>query len=80
MTSRGGLNPWSRLGLRSEHETWMMMSGLLALCTVLVVGALVLPIFGPRVAAISAVTLVLGIVVICYMVCVSLLLPWRHRP
>lgn len=60
----------ARLGVRAEHESWMFMSGLLALCTLLVVAVIVLPLFGPRVAATTAVSLVLGIMVVCYFICV----------
>ncbi len=53
-----------------DHENWMMMSGLIALCVLLAVAAVVLPLFGPRVASVTAVALVMGIVVICYLLCV----------
>ncbi len=56
--------------MRPEHETWMMMSGLLALCALLAVGLLVLPAFGPQVAGITAVLVVLAIVLVCYLICV----------
>ena len=56
---------------QAEHNTWMMMSLMLALCAVLVVAVLVLPLFGLRVAAVTAVATVLGIVVVCYLVCVT---------
>ena len=58
------------LRLRAEHDTWMMMSLMLALCAVLVVAVLVLPRFGLRVAAVTAVATILGIVMICYLACV----------
>ena len=60
-----------RLQHRTEHETWMMMSVALSLCTLLLVAVLVLPVFGPRVAALTAASVVLGIVAICYVVCVT---------
>jgi len=60
----------ARLGLGLEHESWMMMSGLIALCVLLAVALVVLPLFGARVAVITAVTAVLGILVICYIICV----------
>jgi hypothetical protein len=47
----------------------MMMSGLIALCALVVVAVLVLPLFGPRIAAVTAVSLVVGIVIVCYLVC-----------
>lgn len=59
-----------RLRLRAEHETWMMMSGLIALCALIVVGVLVLPIFGPRVAVVTAAVLVSVIVLACYLICI----------
>ncbi len=60
----------ARLRLRAEHETWMMMSALIALCALIVVAVLILPIFGPRVATITAVALVSFIVLACYLICV----------
>jgi len=60
-----------RLRLRAEHETWMMMSVALSLCTLLVIAVLVLPVFGPRVAAVTAASAVLGILIVCYLVCVT---------
>lgn len=60
----------ARLGLGPEHESWMMMSGLIALCVLLAVALIVLPLFGPRVAAITALAAVLGIFTICYIICV----------
>ena len=59
------------LRLRAEHDTWMMMSLMLALCAVLVVAVLVLPRFGLRVATVTAVATILGIVMICCLVCVT---------
>ena len=59
-----------RLRLRAEHETWMMMSGLVALCSLFIVGVLVLPVFGARVGAVAAVTVVAVIVFVCYFICV----------
>ncbi len=56
--------------LRPEHESWMMMSGFLALCALLAVGLFVRPAFGPQVAGITAVLLVLAIVLVCQMICV----------
>ena len=56
---------------QAEHNTWMMMSLMLALCAVLLVAVLVLPLFGLRVAVVTAVATVLGIVVVCYLVCVT---------
>lgn len=69
----------TRLRLTAEHETWMAMSGLLALCVLAVVALLVLPLFGPRIAAVTAVTLVVGILTLCYFVCVSRSLPHGRR-
>jgi hypothetical protein len=59
------------LRVRAEHDTWMMISLMLALCAVLVVAVLVLPLFGLRVAAVTAAATVLGIVVVCYLVCIT---------
>ena len=59
------------LRLRAEHDTWMMMSLMLALCAVLVVAVFVLPRFGLRVATVTAVATILGIVMICCLVCVT---------
>jgi len=59
-----------RLLLRAGHETWMLMSGLIALCALIVVAVIVLPVFGPRVAAVTAGVLVSAIVLVCYLICV----------
>jgi hypothetical protein len=67
------------LRLRAEHDTWMMMSLMLALCAVLVVAVFVLPRFGLRVATVTAVATILGIVMICYLVCVARTTA-RNRP
>jgi membrane protein YdbS with pleckstrin-like domain len=56
--------------LRPEHESWMMMSALLALCALLAAAVVVLPLFGPSIATVTAVGVVLGIVVVCYLTCV----------
>ncbi len=53
-----------------DHENWMMMSGLIALCVLLAVAVVVMPLFGPRVAAVTAVALVTAISVVCYLLCV----------
>ncbi len=78
---RGGRVPglMARLRLRAEHETWMMMSALLALCALTVVAVLVLPFLGPRVAAGTAVVLVGGIILVCYLICVPRALAWASR-
>ena len=60
----------ARLGLGAEHENWMLLSGIVALCGLLAVGVLVLPFFGPRVAAVTAVAVVLGIFAACYVICI----------
>ena len=67
------------LRLRAEHDTWMMMSLMLALCAVLVVAVFVLPRFGLRVATVTAVATILGIVMICCLVCVARTTA-RNRP
>lgn len=59
-----------RLGLRAEHENWMLLSGIVALCALLAVGVLVLPLFGPRIAAVTALAAVLGIFAACYVICI----------
>jgi hypothetical protein len=48
----------------------MLMSGILALCGLVVVAAIVLPVFGPRVAAGAGVAVVTAIAVLCYLVCI----------
>jgi hypothetical protein len=58
------------LRFRAEHDSWMMMSLMLALCAVLVVALLVLPRFGLPVTAFTAKATILGIVMICYLACV----------
>ncbi|MDR7451325.1 MAG: hypothetical protein QN141_05280 [Armatimonadota bacterium] len=70
----------ARLRLRAEDETWMMMSGLIALCALTAVGVLILPIFGPRVAAVTAVVLVSAIVLVCYLICVPRALAGAASP
>ncbi|MDR5694600.1 MAG: hypothetical protein QN198_01440 [Armatimonadota bacterium] len=60
----------ARLGLRPEHESWMMLSGLLALCTLAAVAVFVAPLFGSRIATMTAIALVVGIVIACYIICV----------
>lgn len=60
-----------RLRRQAEHETWMTMSAALSLCTLLLVAVLVLPVFGPRVAAVTAASVVLGIFTLCYFVCAT---------
>lgn len=58
------------LGLRAERESWMAMSLLVSLCALLGVGLLVLPLFGARVAALTAAALILGIFTACYVICI----------
>ena len=60
-----------QLQRRVEHGASMMMSAALSLCTLLFIAVLVLPVFGPRVAALTAAAVVLGIVATCYVVCVT---------
>lgn len=60
----------ARHGLGPEHGSWMMMSGLIALCVLVALGLVVLPLFGAHVAAITALAAVLGIFTICYIICV----------
>jgi len=48
----------------------MWMSGLIALCGLAVVALLVLPAFGSRVAAMTAVIVVVAVVLACYLVCI----------
>jgi uncharacterized membrane protein YkgB len=59
-----------RLHLSPEHESWMLMSGIIGLCTLVVVAAVIMPLFGPRVAAVTAVVVVAGIVLGCFLICV----------
>ena len=54
----------------AAHETWMFMSGIIALCGLVVVAAVILPVFGPRVAAVAGVAVVTAIVLLCYLVCI----------
>ena len=70
MSQDGRPGMLSRLGVGEEHENWMLLSGLIALCALLAVGVLVLPLFGPRVAAVTAVAMVLGIFAACYVICI----------
>jgi hypothetical protein len=56
---------------QAEHETWIMMSAALSVCMLLLVAVLVVPVFGPRVAALTAALAVLSIFLLCYLVCVT---------
>jgi hypothetical protein len=53
------------LRLQTERDVWMITSLVLSLCAIMVVAVLVPPLFGLRVAALTAVATVLGIVSIC---------------
>lgn len=55
---------------RPEHENWMLMSGLIAMCVLVAIAVVILPLFGPRVAGTSALLSVLAIAIVCYFVCV----------
>src|SRR4030067_3019779 len=57
--------------LTEQHGSWMMMSPLLALCSLLLVGLAVLPLFGPTVAALAAAAMLLGIFTACYLICMT---------
>ena len=46
------------------------MSGIIALCALVVVAVLVLPVFGPRVAAMTAVIGAVAIVLVCDLICI----------
>ncbi len=70
MNTSDGPGLLERIRLGAEHENWMMMSGLLALCALPVIGILVLPLFGARAAALTGLAVVLAIVGICYLICV----------
>ena len=48
----------------------MMMSGIVALCALVAVALLILPVFGPRAAAVTAIIVVGAIVLFCYLICV----------
>jgi len=65
----------ARLRLSAEHETWMLMSGIIALCALVVVAAVILPVFGPRVAATSAVVVAGAIVLACFLICIPRAFP-----
>ena len=45
----------------AAHETWMFMGGIIALCGLVVVAAVILPVFGPRVAAVAGVYLLVAL-------------------
>lgn len=55
--------------VRPDHASWMMTSLLLWLCALPLVGLLVLPWFGARVALIVAAGLLLASVTACYTIC-----------
>ena len=67
------------LRLRAEHNVWMATSLMLALCAVVLVTVLVLPLLGPRVAAVTAVATALGIVIVCYIVSVTRVVERKRR-
>lgn len=48
----------------------MWMSALLALCALILVGVLILPLFGSTAALIAGAALILAILAICYLICV----------
>lgn len=54
---------------RVDHEPWMLTSLLLWLCTLPLVGLLVLPWFGTRAAVLTAAALLVASVAACYGVC-----------
>ena len=54
---------------RSDHDVWMLTSLLLWLCTLPIVGLLILPWLGARVAIIVAAVLLVASVTACYAIC-----------
>lgn len=52
-----------------DHASWMTTGLLLWLCTLPLIGLLVLPWFGTRVALLAAVALLLAAVAACYGIC-----------
>ncbi|MDI6772141.1 MAG: hypothetical protein QME77_06080 [bacterium] len=55
--------------MQTDHTSWMATSLLLWLCALPLVGLLVLPWFGARVAMIVAAGLLLASVTACYAIC-----------
>jgi len=53
----------------TDHTSWMLTSLLLWLCSLPLVGLIVLPWLGPRVAATVAVALLALAVTACYAIC-----------
>jgi hypothetical protein len=47
----------------------MLMALMLWLCNLVLVGLLVLPLFGVRVAAVVALGLLIGLLILCWRVC-----------
>ena len=58
-----------RTGQNTDHTSWMLTSLLLWLCSLPLVGLIVLPWLGPRVAATVAVALLALAVTACYAIC-----------
>jgi hypothetical protein len=61
--------PSTQIAVRPDHTSWMVTSLLLWLCTLPVIGVLILPWLGARVALIVAATLLLASVTACYAIC-----------
>lgn len=59
----------TQITTRPDHISWMTTSALLWLCTLPLIGVLVLPWFGARVAVVAAVVLLVASVTACYAIC-----------
>lgn len=59
----------AKASLQTDHTSWMATSLLLWLCALPLVGLLVLPWFGARVAVVVAVGLLVASVTACYGIC-----------
>ncbi len=58
-----------RAAVRPDHTSWMLTSLLLWLCSLPLIGLLVWPHLGARVALIVAAGLLVASVTVCYAIC-----------
>ncbi len=61
--------PTARVRTQTDHSSWMLTSLLIWLCTLPIVGLLILPWLGTRVAVVVAAGLLVASVTACYGIC-----------
>ncbi len=59
----------ARVRTQTDHSSWMLTSLLIWLCTLPIVGLLILPWLGTRVAIVVAAVLLVASVTACYGIC-----------